>query len=79
MVSSGNYLMGVEYGTDRVEFTFRYDDAAANMTGETPAITSRVSNTTTTASPAIANDNNNTATSLSDIKGQLQDLFGGGN
>jgi plastocyanin len=37
MVVSGNYLLGVQHGTDVVEFTFAYE-ATGNMTGgETPS------------------------------------------
>jgi plastocyanin len=36
MVVSGNYLLGVQHGTDIVELTFAYE-AIGNMTEETPA------------------------------------------
>jgi hypothetical protein len=33
MVKSGNYLMGIQYGIERVEFTFSYD-ATVGVTGD---------------------------------------------
>jgi hypothetical protein len=33
LVTSGNYLMGVQFGTERVEFTFNYNATAAGGSG----------------------------------------------
>jgi hypothetical protein len=38
MIKSGNYLMGIQYGIDRVEFTFSYN-ATAGDTGNTTQTT----------------------------------------